>query len=185
VNVRFAVCALVVLLLAGCASKTGFEPYFPQDGATKTGPMTYQLADIQLVLGGDEATSRYPEQEALQASFQGFLNEQLINRELAGAEYELSVSVKWGRRMIGKEGSSKDVFSSATCWFEATISKEGELIASDSGDPLNAQTAKYNNKNMFNNLKRIGDSVSRSGDPDSEQRELKRCAKLLAERLPR
>lgn len=174
-----------MVMLAGCASRSGFEPYVAQAGATKLGEMTYRLANVDLVLSGSEATDRYLSQNALQEAFHHALQSQIEARGLSGNYYDLGVTVKWDRRMLGSDKAPKDVFSSAGCWFESSITQNGIIVAHDAGDPLNATSTKYEHKNILNNLKRIGDSLTRTGDPDSEMRELARCAKLLVERLPK
>jgi hypothetical protein len=146
---------------------------------------SYRLAGVELALGGDEATTRYPDQGALQSAFEAALQVQIEARGLSGHGYDLDVTVRWERRMVGAGNTPKDVFSSAVCWFESRIIQDGIVLARDGGDPLNASSIKYEHKNMLNNLKRIGDTVTRAGDPASELRELERCAKLLVERLPK
>lgn len=181
----FVVPVLAVMVLTGCASRSGFEPYEAEAGAEKGGDMSYRLAAVELSLGGDEATARYPDQDALQAAFDAALQAQIEARGLSGQGYDLEVTVKWERRMVGARNAPKDVFSSAVCWFDSRIIQDGTVVARDGGDPLNAGSIKYEHKNILNNLKRIGDTVTRTGDPASEQRELERCAKLLVERLPK
>lgn len=173
-----------IVFLSACTAKTGFEPYQVHGAVEADGARRYQVSDVALALSGAEATERYPDEAALQSAFAGYLDEFLGARDLRGDGYQLAVSVDWERRMIGGE-QRKDNFSSAGCRFDSRILKDDKLLASDQGDPLNADSAKYNNKNILNNLKRIGESLTRSGDPESEQRELKRCAKLLVERLPK
>ena len=174
-----------VIMAASCASKTGFEPYSVQSEVQKQKGAGYQLSSVALVLSGADASERYPNEDALQSDLQGYLNEEIKERGVNGDVYDLRISVQWERRMIGKKDEEKDVFSSAGCLFESTISLDGKNIATDKGDPLNADSIASGNKNFLNNLRRIGDSLARSGDPESEQRELKRCAKLIAERLPK
>lgn len=175
----------LILLIASCASKKGFEPYSAHGDVQKMPETSYQLSGVELSLLGAKASERYPNEEALQSDLQTYLNEAIEKRGLNGQGYELNVSVQWERKMLGGGDTTKDAFSSAGCRFESKISNNGKDIASDGGDPLNASSAKYNNKNFLNNLKRIGDSITRTGDPESEQRELKRCAKLIVERLPK
>ena len=179
-------CSLLVVIacVSACAAKTGFEPYQVHGAVEADGAKRYQVSEVALALSGAEATERYPDEAALQSAFAGYLDEFLGVRDLQGDGYQLAVSVDWERKMIGDE-QKKDAFSSAGCRFDSRILKDDKLLASDQGDPLNADSAKYNNKNILNNLKRIGESLTRSGDPESEQRELKRCAKLLVERLPK
>lgn len=179
---RPLICLSTALALSACAAKSGFEPYQAQANFKKTEAMTYQLNSVQLTLGGDKATDRYPSEAILQDNFKKSLEQQLSKRSLAGSGYMLDVVVKWDRHMSGFK--SGDVFSSAGCWFESKISKNGTMIANDYGDPLNANSVMYEQRNLFNNLKRIGQTLSQTGSPDSEQGELNRCVALLAKRLP-
>jgi len=181
----FRIIALfAIIVLVGCANRNGFEPYVAQAGATKLGKMNYRLANVDLVLSGSEVTDHYLSQDALQEAFHHALQSQIEVRGLSGNDYDLGVTVKWDRRMLGSDKAPKDVFSSAGCWFESSITKNGSIVAHDAGDPLNATSIKYEHKNILNNLKCIGDSLTRTGDPESEIRELERCARLLVERLP-
>lgn len=185
---RLAVILALPVFLAACATKSGFEPYaVTAKETTDLQPKTYQLTKVALKLGGDTATPRYPDQAALEKRFFDELQVALKQQSLEGRRYELQVSVNWGRRLIGGSDSSepRDIFSSAVCQFESNILEKGVVLATDAGDPLNANSLVYDQKNFLNNLKRIKDSISRSGDPESEVRELKRCVELLVERLPR
>lgn len=186
--IRFAIILALPVVLAACASKSGFEPYVPVMKETKDDqPKTYQLVKVSLELGGDLATPRYPDQATLEKMLADELQSALKQQSLVGARYGLRVAVKWDRKLVdGSPTKASDVFSSAGCTFVSRIQDEkGVLIAADAGDPLNTSNSAYQQKNIFNNLKRIKDSLTRSGDPESEVRELKRCVELLVERLPR
>lgn len=181
-NIRYVASVFSLLILAGCATKSGFESYVSQENAKKTDPISYQVTDVSLTLSGDAANERYLDQSALQEAFKKALTEQIESRQLTGNSHALSVSVKWKRtmwRVMAGAAPSDNVFSSASCLIESKILHDGKVIAIDQGDPLNAGSILYSHKNMLNNLKRIGNNLSGTGSPDSEQRELQRCAKLL------
>lgn len=184
---RLTVILALPVFLVACASQSGFEPYVAAKEVKDLQPKTYQLTKVTLTLGGDLATSRYPDQVTLEKMLTDELQLALKQRSLEGARYGLRVLVKWDRKLVG--GSSvkmSDVFSSAGCTFAAVIHDDkGDVMAVDAGDPLNSNSMGSQQKNIFNNLKRIKDSITRSGDPESEVRELKRCVELLVERLPR
>lgn len=167
------------LLVSACSSKSGFEPYEASPGYEKTGVMSYQFEEGDFTLSGSEIEG-YPGQDDLKSDFFRYIKEEINDRGISGGDYIVEVSVEWGRRMSGD-----DVFSSAVCQFNSKIMKNDQIVATDYGDPLNAESIKYENRNIFNNLKRIADTLTQSGDAESEQRELKRCAKLIVERLPK
>lgn len=186
-NVRSIFFILPVAFLAGCAAKSGFEPYAAQANAKKEGQASYRVADVVLELSGDPANGSYPDQAGLQEVFKNALTEEVSGRQLAGNSFDLNVRVSWNRRMwraLEGMAASESRFSSAGCQIESRIMQDGKVLAVDQGDPLNAGSILYNQKNFLNNLKRIGNNMTGTGNVESEQRELKRCAKLLAERLP-
>lgn len=180
-KVVFAV--FIFLFLSACASKSGFEPYEATPGNEKTEAMSYKIEEGDFSLSGPDVGENYPREAELKSDFYGYLKDSIDERGVDGENYTLRVSVEWERRMSGIKKDS--VFSSAVCRFNSEIIKGGEVVAVDYGDPLNADSVKYNHKNFFNNLKRMADTFTQSGDADSEQRELKRCAMLLVERLPK
>jgi len=180
---RASFVVFVFLFLSACASKSGFEPYEATPGYEKTEVMSYKIEEGGFSLSGPDVDESYPDEDGLKTDFFGYLKDAISDREVGGDNYTLKVSVEWERRMSGIKNNS--VFSSAVCHFNSEIIKDGDVVAVDYGDPLNAGSAKYTNKNIFNNLKRISDTLTQSGDADSEQREMRRCAMLLVERLPK
>jgi hypothetical protein len=184
---RLVVILALPLLFAACASKSGFEPYTATEKETKDlAAKTYQLTKVSLELGGNLATSQYPDKDVLEQAFADEIRAVLKQRSLEGTRYGLRVDVKWERRMVGGSSTeAKDVFSSAGCTFMSVIHDEkGDAVATDAGDPLNSSSMASDQRNILNNLIRIKDSLTRTGSPESEMRELKRCAMMLVERLP-
>lgn len=169
---------LAALCLSACAAKSGFEPYQAQKEHTKVQGAKYQLAEILFSLDGPTTNSAYPSEDTLSSQFLNYASDALAERGLAGDGYTLNISVEWQRHM------TRNKFSHASCQFRAELKREEEIVALDHGDPLNADSIKSNHLNAFNNLTRLGEKLTLSGDEDSEQRELKRCAHMIVDRLP-
>lgn len=185
---RLAAVLVSSVLLVACATRSGFEPYVPAGKELKDlEPKTYQLTKVSLTLSGKPATSRYPDQAALEQVFADELRAALKQESLEGPRYGLRVSVNWERAMMGGSATeASDAFASAACAYESIIHDEkGDTMAVDAGDPLSSGSIGSDQKNLFNNLLRLKDSLLRTGTPESEMRELKRCATMLVERLPR
>lgn len=179
-----------VLALSACASspsnKIGY--YELSSGVVNADslPKKYKLENFDLTLNQKANNPDYPNEQTLEKMFIQKLNQELVaqNKLSQGNGMALDISMQYTRIFSGEAFGYTKAFAASKCAYIATLSLNGKEIASFNDEPMTQTTIMDEQKYVLQNLRKIAEITTFTGDKGSEERDIDTCAKRIVERLP-
>lgn len=192
IPVRFKAVSLTacVLALSACASsptnKIGYYELSSDVVNADSLPKKYKLENFDLTLNQKVNNPDYPNEQILEKMFIQKLNQELVaqNKLSQGNGMDLDISMQYTRIFAGEAFGYSKAYGSNKCEYTATLSFNGKEIASLDDEPMMRTTIADEQKSLFQNLKKVAEITTLSGDQASEEKDIDTCAKRIVERLP-
>lgn len=179
-----------VLLLSACASapsnKIGYYQ-LSNDVVNVDGlPKKYKLENFELTLNQKANNPDYPDEQALKAMFVEKLNQELVSQNKLAQSNGMAVdiSMQYQRIFEGEAFGYSKIYATNRCAYTATLSFNGKQVASFNDDATRASLIDEQ-KSLLQNLKKVAEMTTLSGDQESEERDINTCAQRIVERLPK